>query len=106
MTDFNTTTNPNHKTAGFPTDCLSCHTTVRWTGATFDHDTKYFRINTGKHQGKWATCATCHTNSANYKEFTCLTCHEHNKTSMDSKHQGRSGYSYTSTACLSCHPRG
>ncbi len=105
LTDFNASTNPNHKTAGFPTDCVSCHTTARWLGATFAHDAQYFRIYSGTHQGKWATCATCHTNSANYKEFTCLTCHDHDKPSMDSKHLGRSGYSYTSTACLSCHPR-
>ncbi len=105
VTDFNATVNPNHKTAGFPTDCLSCHTTARWLGATFAHDAQYFRIYSGKHQAQWATCATCHTNSANYKEFTCLTCHEHSKTSMDNTHQGRSGYSYTSPACLSCHPR-
>ncbi len=105
LTDFNAGTNPNHTAAGFPTDCGSCHTTARWLGATFAHDAPYFRIYSGIHQGKWATCATCHANSATYKEFTCLTCHEHDKTSMDSKHLGRSGYSYTSAACLSCHPR-
>jgi hypothetical protein len=25
---------------------------------------------------------------------------------MDSKHRGNSKYSYVSTACYSCHPRG
>jgi hypothetical protein len=25
---------------------------------------------------------------------------------MDSKHKGRSGYSYDSAACLRCHPKG
>jgi hypothetical protein len=25
---------------------------------------------------------------------------------MDNEHEGENGYSYTSTACLSCHPRG
>ncbi len=105
LTDFNATVNPNHKAAGFPTDCLSCHTTARWDGATFDHDTKYFRIYSGKHQGQWATCATCHTNPANYQEFTCLTCHEHSQIKMDDKHKGEAGYSYVSSVCLSCHPR-
>ncbi len=104
-TDYNATTNPNHKAAGFPTDCLSCHTTARWDGATFDHDGKYFRIYSGKHLGQWATCATCHTNSADYKQFTCLTCHEHNQTKMDDTHKGEAGYSYVSSVCLSCHPR-
>ncbi len=106
LADFNATVNPNHRTAMFPTDCLACHTTATWIGARFDHDARYFPIYTGDHRGKWASCATCHTNSQNYAVFTCLTCHEHSRTKMDDKHKGRAGYSYTSAACLSCHPRG
>lgn len=103
---FDATVNPNHRTAMFPTTCLSCHTTITWLGARFEHDAQYFPIYSGKHREKWATCATCHTNNQNYAVFNCLGCHEHNKTKMDDKHRGRAGYSYTSTACLSCHPRG
>ncbi len=106
QTDYAGTTNPNHQSAGFPTDCASCHTTTTWLGATFDHDGQFFPIYSGRHRGTWSTCADCHTNSASFAQFTCLTCHEHSKSSMDSKHQGRSGYSYNSTACYSCHPRG
>lgn len=104
--DYDGTTDPNHRTAQFPTDCASCHTTSGWPGATFDHDARSFPIYSGAHRGEWTTCSTCHTNSANYQVFTCLTCHEHNQSSMDSKHSGRSGYSYNSQACYSCHPRG
>ncbi len=103
--DYNATTNPNHRTAVFPMTCESCHTTTRWTGATFNHD-PWFPIYTGKHRGEWTTCTQCHTNSANYREFTCLSCHEHNQTKMDDTHRGRSGYRYESAACYSCHPRG
>ncbi len=102
-TDYNATTNPNHKTAAFPLTCESCHTTTKWLGAVFNHD-QWFPIYSGKHLGRWNTCADCHANNANYKEFTCLTCHTKSRT--DSQHQGRSGYSYTSPACYSCHPRG
>ncbi|HET9039456.1 MAG TPA: hypothetical protein VFN40_04765, partial [Gemmatimonadales bacterium] len=63
-------------------------------------------IYSGAHAGRWASCATCHTNAANFQAFTCLTCHEHAKSTMDSKHSGRSGYVYDSQACYSCHPRG
>ncbi len=105
-TDFNATTNPNHRTAGFPTTCESCHTTARWTGATFNHDGPWFPIYSGKHRNKWTSCTQCHTNSANYREFTCLSCHEHNQTKMDDTHRGRSGYRYESASCYSCHPRG
>lgn len=104
--DYNQTTNPNHTSAQFPTACASCHTTATWLGATFDHDSRYFPIYSGKHRGKWSTCATCHTSPTDYKVFTCLTCHEHAKTKMDQEHQGRSGYVYQSTACYACHPRG
>ena len=37
LTTFQKTTNPNHVAAGFPQTCATCHTTARWTGATFDH---------------------------------------------------------------------
>ena len=104
--DYNATTNPNHRTAFFPTTCESCHTTARWTGATFNHDGPWFPIYSGKHREKWSTCAQCHTNSANYREFTCLSCHEHNQTKMDDKHRGRAGYRYESATCYACHPRG
>jgi hypothetical protein len=104
--DYDGATDPNHRTAQFPTDCASCHTTTGWPGATFNHDAQLFPIYSGSHRGKWATCSTCHTNSANYQVFTCLTCHEHSQSSMDSEHRGRSGYRYDSQACYSCHPRG
>jgi len=106
QTDYSGTTNPAHQSAGFPTTCTTCHTTVQWLGATFNHDGAYFPIYSGKHQGKWTSCAQCHSNPAAYAQFTCLTCHEHNKTDMDADHQGRAGYSYQSTACYGCHPRG
>jgi DnaJ-class molecular chaperone len=104
--NYNQTTNPNHASAQFPTACASCHTTTTWLGATFDHDSRYFPIYSGKHRGKWSSCATCHTSPTNYQVFTCLTCHEHNKTSMDDKHKSMSSYRYDSATCYSCHPRG
>jgi DnaJ-class molecular chaperone len=103
LTDFTTATNPNHPAAKIPTTCETCHNTTRWTGATFNHDAPYFRIYSGAHQGRWGTCADCHTNPAAYAEFTCLTCHT--KSRMDSQHSGRSGYQYTSAKCYSCHQR-
>jgi hypothetical protein len=103
QSDYAGTTNPNHQTAGFPTDCTSCHTTTRWDGATFNHDGQWFRIYSGHHRGRWTTCAQCHDNPASFAQFTCLSCHEHRQSSMDSEHRGRSGYSYNSQACYSCH---
>lgn len=106
LANYNATTNPNHVSLGFSTECQTCHNTTSWKGAKFDHDGKYFPIYSGTHKGEWNACTDCHTNASNYGTFTCLNCHEHNKSSMDSEHRGRSGYVYNSANCLSCHPRG
>lgn len=107
QTDYNNTTNPKHSTSGFSTDCASCHSTTQWLGATFNHDGQFFPIYSGKHKGKWSTCADCHINPSNYKAFECILCHEHsNKTKVDNDHKGKSGYQYSSASCYSCHPRG
>jgi hypothetical protein len=106
LTDYDGTTSPNHRAAGFPTDCTSCHTTTQWLGATFDHDARFFPIYSGKHNGKWSACTDCHNNPASFAVVTCLTCHEHSKARMDDKHKEEAGYTYTTAACLSCHPQG
>lgn len=100
--DYDATADPNHRTAGFPTDCKTCHypTHLYWSQAVFDHQ---FPINSGKHSS--ASCTDCHV-SSNYKEFSCLECHTHDKTRMDNEHQGIAGYVYQSQACYACHPRG
>ncbi|MBZ5526203.1 MAG: hypothetical protein LAP21_28630 [Acidobacteriia bacterium] len=103
-TAYQTVTNPNHVAAAFPTTCQTCHNTTAWTGATFTHTG--FPIYSGAHQGKWTTCADCHTNSANYAVFTCVSCHAHDKTVMDPKHSGVRNYVYNSTNCYSCHRNG
>ena len=36
-----------------------------------------------------------------------MLCHEHsNRSQVDSKHRGVSGYAYQSAACYRCHARG
>jgi hypothetical protein len=104
--NYNATTNPNHITAGFPTDCIQCHTIYGWSPASFDHDGLYFPIYTGEHAGKWDACADCHEVPNNLSVFTCISCHEHNQQEMNDKHQSVQGYLYESNACLSCHPDG
>ena len=84
--------------------CLSCHPDGV-AGPFVDHES-IFPIYGGPHNGKWNSCATCHTNPSNHKIFTCFECHEHNRTKMDDKHSGENGYSYTSSACYDCHPNG
>ena len=103
---YDATTAPRHATLGFPTMCQTCHGTAQWLGATFNHDGPYFPIYSGEHRGRWTSCAQCHANPGNYKQFTCLSCHPHSdKAKTDGDHRGKSGYQYVSTACYACHPR-
>jgi hypothetical protein len=92
-TQYNNSTNPNHKAANFPTTCQTCHSTTKWTPSTFNH-TSYFPITSGRHN---VSCATCHTNTANYTVFTCITAACHAK--AHNRNQG-------STGCYTCHPTG
>ena len=99
---YDRTTNPNHRAAGFPTTCETCHrnSDTSFNQGRFNHT--WFPITSGKHAGR--ACAECHTDPNNYKVFTCTTCHTRSR--MDSEHSGRAGYRYDSAACYSCHPTG
>ncbi|MBZ5680439.1 MAG: cytochrome c3 family protein [Acidobacteriia bacterium] len=61
--------------AGFSTACQTCHDTVAWIDAKFDHSTVGFTL-TGSHMVPPRQCADCHINN---------------------------NYSLNSTACVSCH---
>jgi len=104
--NYENTTNPSHQSAGFGNDCETCHNSIAWEPASFDHDNQYFPIYSGEHNNEWNNCSDCHTNSTNFQVFECITCHEHNQNDMNDKHSGINGYAYESTACLSCHPTG
>ncbi|MCB9332629.1 MAG: hypothetical protein H6574_16270 [Lewinellaceae bacterium] len=105
--DYNGANNPNHLSAGFPTDCTLCHNETAWDPSTFDHDNMYFPIYSGKHKDEWNTCSECHTTSGNFMAFSCIDCHEHDDPAdMADKHDNVSGYVYSSPACYACHPDG
>lgn len=105
QTDYEGTTNPNHLSAGFPTDCAACHTTTAWEPSTWDHDT-IFPIYSGRHRNEWDACADCHVVSSNYMVYECIFCHEHNQNDTDNDHSEVNDYQYLSAACLECHPDG
>ncbi len=105
--DFTRAQAPNHQTLALSSDCALCHVIDGWSPAEFRiHDDQFFPIYRGEHAGAWDNCATCHQQEDNLAVFTCLSCHEHNQNDMDNEHQGLPGYSYSSTACLACHPNG
>lgn len=100
--DYDATTSPNHRQAGYSTVCENCHypSHTSWHQAVFTHS---FPIKSGKHAG--FACSDCHRTS-NYLVFSCIDCHTHSKSLMDSKHHDVGGYSYNSQACYSCHRNG
>ncbi|MEM4260732.1 MAG: hypothetical protein QXG00_05840 [Candidatus Woesearchaeota archaeon] len=104
--DYEQTSNPNHRLLEFSTDCENCHETTNWKSATFEHDNSFFPIYTGEHRNEWDNCGICHTDPNNYQVFSCINCHEHRKSKMDQEHQGVAGYVYNSQACYNCHPNG
>jgi len=74
--DYNNATSPvNHISANFPTTCESCHDTVQWTDATFNHTATGFTL-TGSHTVPPRQCTDCHVNN-NYglNSTACVTCH-------------------------------
>ncbi|MCF8413574.1 MAG: hypothetical protein K9G44_09180, partial [Melioribacteraceae bacterium] len=105
-TDYNSTGDPAHLSAGFSQNCEDCHNPNAWEPSTFDHDNQFFPIYLGKHSGEWDNCSDCHNVPSSYQVFTCIDCHEHNQTDMNSEHAGINGYSYESNSCYACHPTG
>lgn len=98
---FTQSLSPNHVVANFPHDCYPCHSTTAWRPSTFTHDQENFAIFNGRHRNRWSACSDCHQNPANFASFSCLSCHEEGPTSQS--HINRSGYSYASPACYTCH---
>ena len=92
------TTNPDHASQGFSTQCAICHTTSPgWKPAKYtQHDAQFFPIYSGRHKGVWNLCTECHTEPDNYLAFDCIRCHAN-------AHRGKN---YTNEECYHCHPRG
>ncbi len=98
LQNFSKTTSPNHTTAQFSHECLSCHTHTSWKPSTFDHAKTNFKLS-GAHVS--VECASCHV-SGHFKGTAndCFTCHQQAfaKTLMPD-HQAAK----LSHECLSCH---
>ncbi len=100
--DYTGTTNPNHATAGFPTQCELCHDTTVWTDSTFNHNNTTFPL-TGSHTVPPRQCTDCHVNN-NYTTLptTCIGCHQtdyNNTTNPGHAAQPQ----FFPTTCQTCH---
>ncbi|MBV9669550.1 MAG: cytochrome c3 family protein, partial [Acidobacteriales bacterium] len=98
MADYNGTTNPAHKAAGFPLSCEQCHTTASWLGAVFDHNKTPFPL-TGFHVT--VQCTACHTTSNFAATPTqCSACHIADYNGTNNPPHKAAGFA---TTCEQCH---
>jgi hypothetical protein len=95
--DYEKTTSPNHRQAGYSTDCASCHgsTALTWKNAAVNHD-QYWPL-LGAHRN--LDCSKCH--SAGYDlPRDCYGCHRANYDNTTNPNHRQAGYS---TVCENCH---
>ncbi len=96
--DYDGTTAPSHASVGFPTDCVTCHGTASWDGASFDHASTGFPL-TGRHLGP--ECAACHgTGPIGSISPECVDCHRGEYDASTDPNHAAVGFS---TDCASCH---
>ncbi|HET6436663.1 MAG TPA: cytochrome c3 family protein [Anaeromyxobacter sp.] len=97
----------NHALAGFTTACRSCHSTWRFTPASFPAHQACFDILHGPHAG--IRCMDCHTTlppvsftqplSCSTDTANCIRCHAN----APSQHQGVAGFAMVNRKCYECH---
>lgn len=93
---------PDHKLAGFGTQCQQCHSALSWQLLKKDWHDGYFEISKGEHKG--LSCVACH-GPGGYKvdALICTSCHTHAKAAMDKEHKRFDDYVWNSKACYDCH---
>jgi hypothetical protein len=98
LRNYNSTTNPNHVTAGFPQQCNVCHSTAAWQPASFNHNSTAFPL-TGAHTA--VACANCHIAGRYAGTPTdCYSCHRTVYQSVTNPNHIAAGFP---TTCQTCH---
>jgi hypothetical protein len=98
LPNFNATTNPNHVTSNFPTNCIVCHSTTGWSPSIFDHNNAY--PLTGAHATIANDCFACHQGSYINTPNTCEGCHMTNYNGSTNPNHAAINIP---TACATCH---
>ncbi|HEV7966926.1 MAG TPA: hypothetical protein VGP19_05120 [Candidatus Acidoferrales bacterium] len=108
LTTWQSTTNPAHPSAGSAfaaANCSTCHTTVSWTTATFDHSTTGFPLTSGHAN---VACNLCHINN-NYNLTIAPTdcgnsqCHLTTWQQTNNPVHSTSGPAFGAANCSTCH---
>ena len=108
LTTWQQTTNPVHPSAGAAfaaANCTTCHNTVSWTTATFDHSTTGFPLTNGHAN---VACTSCHINN-NYTLTIAPTdcgnsqCHLTTWQQTNNPVHSTSGTAFAAANCAVCH---
>lgn len=97
LSDYESTTDPDHNLLGFPTDCIPCHgsSALTWEGAVFDHSKVWPLL--GPHPS--LDCSACHISGA-IPPNNCFGCHADDyQATVDPDHEA-AGFP---TDCVYCH---
>jgi hypothetical protein len=100
LDDFNATTDPDHQTAMFPTDCITCHSEGAWTPSTFDHGMTTFPL-TGAHVP--LDCIACHADGYVGTPTDCNACHNEDFVATTNPDHADAMFP---TDCILCHNTG
>ena len=95
--DYLAATDPNHVQQNFPHICSQCHSTINWSGATFDHSTTGFAL-TGAHAT--LSCSQCHASGYTSTPSACYSCHQNDYANTSNPPHQSVGYP---TDCTQCH---
>ncbi len=94
--EFNGATDPNHVTNSFDHDCTTCHSTIAWEPATFDHNRTDFPL-TGAHAG--LSCVGCHGNGYTNTSSECFSCHSGDFASAGDPDHQQNNFDHDCTGC-------
>lgn len=97
--DYNNTTAPNHRAAGYPTTCQGCHNPGdnTWHTRAINHNQIFPLV--GRHAQ--ITCDQCHKNGVfQGTPRNCVGCHKQDYDRTTSPNHAASGFP---TTCDSCH---
>jgi hypothetical protein len=97
MPDYNSSVDPDHVTAGLPTDCGQCHNEGSWDNATFDHNLTDFPL-TGMHVN--VNCIECHAAGYTNTPTNCDACHMADYTGTVEPNHTQANFS---NDCTQCH---
>lgn len=102
LDDFQTAENPNHASAGYSTDCITCHSPLafEWTAEVVVHD--FFPLTLGHDIND---CAACHDlNNFSNISPECVACHVNDFTATTNPDHQALGFSNDCAACHTLDP--